>query len=173
MTPRMYLFDIDGTVANRETGELLPGVEEFFENLPEGTAVALVTNQGGPACHDAGWAYSSNFPPLSKVEAQYAAIAKKLGCGDRLYMCLAHQLKDGRWIYPAGLSDGDPRLDHEWRKPRHGMLIKAMADAGGIDPKHVMMVGDRPEDREAARTAGVWFTDADVFFGREPEGDDK
>jgi phosphoglycolate phosphatase-like HAD superfamily hydrolase len=45
------------------------------------------------------------------------------------------------------------------------MLVEAIRDAG-VGTGQCMYVGDRPEDRQAARDAGVRFTDAHRFFSR-------
>jgi hypothetical protein len=163
---KLIIFDVDGMLADLDTGALYLGVLDYFSTSfgtyqrPE---IAFASNQGGPACHDAGWPSSGNFPTLAQVEAQCSRIAGQLGA--RLYMCLAHELEDGRWIYPANVAPDDPRLNHEWRKPRPGMLLQAMADAGAT-PTETLVVGDRPEDEKAAQAAGCLFEWADKFWQR-------
>ncbi len=46
------------------------------------------------------------------------------------------------------------RVDCDCRKPRPGMLLKAM-EALDIDPQASFLVGDRPSDVEAGRAAGL------------------
>lgn len=49
------------------------------------------------------------------------------------------------------------------RKPEPGMIFRAML-AERVTVKDTLMVGDRPEDEQAARNAGVDFMSADEFF---------
>lgn len=162
MEKRLYIFDADGTLCDRGTGELRPAVLHFAGDLHKSAHVAIATNQGGPACHDAGWAWSDKFPTLPEVEARYGAIAQALGA--RLYMSLAYEMKNGGLIFPAGLPADDPRLNPAWRKPLPGMLLQAMTDAGISSPLDVRFIGDGEEDRLAAKAAGIRFIPADEFF---------
>jgi phosphoglycolate phosphatase-like HAD superfamily hydrolase len=163
MNYTLIIFDIDGTIATRESGALLSGVADFFNLLPRARnrpAIAFATNQGGPACRDAGW--GEKYPTLTEVERKYAALANSMGA--RLYMSLIYQGNDG-YIVPRGLSTTDPRLNPQWRKPAPGMLIQAMRDAGA-SPAATLMVGDRPEDAQAAAAAGCYFQWSQKFFAR-------
>lgn len=163
MQPHLIIFDVDGTLVARESGQLLPGVQQFFALLPHARnrpAVALATNQGGPACRDAGW--GDKYPSLAEVEWRYGRLAGQLGA--RLYMSLVYQGRGGL-IIPSGLAAGDPRLNPAWRKPAPGTLIQAMRDAG-VHPHDTLMVGDRPEDQQAAAAAGCYFQWAQKSFAR-------
>lgn len=148
----LIILDADGTICDRDTGELLPLACEIYNAHPR--AIAIATNQGGPACHDANWAHSDQFPALATVEARYTAVAEQLNA--RLYMALAYHRKNGEWLYPAGLPTNDPRLSHDWRKPAPGMLLAAMRDHRA-SPERTIMIGDSDEDEAAATAAGVWF----------------
>jgi HAD superfamily hydrolase (TIGR01549 family) len=53
---------------------------------------------------------------------------------------------------------------HPRRKPNPGMLMELM-ELYGVSPHETLMVGDRPEDAEAAKAAGCEFIHRDVFFG--------
>ncbi len=49
---KLVIFDVDGTLAEQFTLELLPGVEQFFQLLLQGGCsqapkAAIATNQGG------------------------------------------------------------------------------------------------------------------------------
>lgn len=153
----LYLFDIDGTLIDRDTGKYLPGVKEWFDAKPTDTAVALITNQGGPACREAGW--GDRYPSLDYVLEKYGRIADELNA--MLYMSLAYCPRDwrddmrevikehdgsifpsdihgriarrwisGEWMYPKQLPRHDIRLRHTWRKPNNGMIVQAIRDFG-------------------------------------------
>lgn len=155
----LTIFDADGTLIDRATGEFLLGVWDVLQNT--WGDVAIATNQGGPACRDAGW--GDHFPALAEVEERYGRLAASIpGC--RLYMSLIFQAKSGEIIAPAGLLPDDPRLNPEWRKPKSGMILQAMADLGASSAD-TRFVGDSEEDRLAAEAAGVMFFHASTFFG--------
>lgn len=153
----LIIFDVDGTIAERDTGRLLPNVSTVISGLS--CKIAFATNQGGPACHDAG--FRGDYPTLATVEQKYTALAERFGA--RLYMSLVYLSKNGDVYVPAGLSADDPRLNPEWRKPRPGMLFQAMKEFG-VAPHQTLMVGDRWEDEQAAMDAGCAFEWAYKFF---------
>ena len=52
----LIIFDADNTLVDRATGDFLPGVREYLDLLNHPgcrnrPALAIATNQGGPACH--------------------------------------------------------------------------------------------------------------------------
>lgn len=165
MNNQLYIFDADGTLVTRD-GRWLPGVVELLPALRQaGHAIAIATNQGGPACYDAGWPWSRQFPTLEEVESAYNDLARVTGA--RLYMSLLYQVKStGQFIAPAGIPADDPRLNPEWRKPKPGMLLQAMVDVGA-SPADTVFVGDGEEDRLAAEAAGIRFIYAYEFFKRQ------
>jgi D-glycero-D-manno-heptose 1,7-bisphosphate phosphatase len=62
----------------------------------------------------------------------------------RVYHCPYHP--------EAGI--GAYRQDHPWRKPQPGMILQAAKDFA-LDLPHSALVGDKPDDMEAAAAAGV------------------
>lgn len=145
----LIIFDADNTLVDRATGDFLPGVREYLDLLNHPgcrnrPALAIATNQGGPACHDAGW--GEHYPTLARVEARYGELAEQVG--GRLYMSLLYLGKKGDAYVPAGIHPADLRLRSDWRKPEPGMLHQAMLDAG------------------AAPAAGCAFQWAQKFFSR-------
>ena len=167
MEPKLIILDADGTLIDRDTGKFLPGVERWLaainhpgcRNRP---ALAIATNQGGPACHDAGWDFSDQFPALAEVRRRYESLAAKIEA--RLYLSLVYRTKDGALLRPISISADDPAACEDWRKPNPGMLLAAMAEAG-VEPSDTLMIGDRPEDQKAAEAAGCYFQWAQKFFG--------
>ncbi len=166
---RLFLLDIDGTIADRDSTEIYPEALDFF--VRTSSNIAFVTNQGGPACHDAGWDFSDKFPSLEEVEARLITILDSLppGSGKHydLYVCYAYRqrngaviiLKSDKFVFPASTEEAH-------RKPNPGMLLQAMADYQ-VEPHETLMIGDRPEDKGAAIAAGVAFIWAHEFFGRD------
>jgi HAD superfamily hydrolase (TIGR01662 family) len=158
---RLIIFDADGTLIDRDSSEFLPGVEEWFKRSGHDHLLAIATNQGGPACRDAGW--GEKYPTLAEVEGKYGSLAEVLGA--KLFMSLCFPVRGGGYIAPRGLPSDDPRTLRSWRKPAPGMLIAAMIHYG-VEPDDTLMVGDRPEDYLAAEAAGVDFHWAYQFFER-------
>lgn len=170
MNFQLLILDADGTLVDRDSGELLPGVEEFLDLLRRARnrpAVAIATNQGGVGLRlmmeRDGWGEPAKYPTEQQALAQYERLAQKLKA--RLYLSFAYQLKSGEW---STMPDDAPRPEYwlpDWRKPAAGMLLQAMRDAGAT-PTSTLMIGDRPEDQEAAAAAGCSFQSAQKYFGR-------
>lgn len=159
---KLIIFDADGTLIDRDSGEFLPNVLETISNLSPDTGKAIATNQGGPACRDAGWPWSDKYPTLIQVEEKYQAIADKIGA--TLYMSLAYKLKNGKYIVPNGLHLEDLRGSPNYRKPNPGMINYASQDFR-MEKSEILMVGDSEDDENAALAAGVDFQWASEFFG--------
>lgn len=104
-----------------------------------GWLVVVVTNQSGVA---------RGYYTEEDVHAFHAAMADRLAAAgariDAFYHCPYH---------PEG-SIARYRVDHPDRKPRPGMLLRAIADHG-IDAAASLLLGDRSTDLEAAAAAGV------------------
>lgn len=154
-TPLLCL-DIDGTVRQGKDdplGRWVNGPEDVrvFPQAVEmmrrwkktGGRIVGVSNQGGVA--------------LGYVTAQLVAAAMREtqrqadDLFDKIMFCAHH---------PA---TADPPGTHCWcRKPNPGMLITAARALGDqhreyYPPRLALMVGDRPEDEECARLAGLSF----------------
>lgn len=182
--PKLIVFDADGTLRDRDTGEILAGVREYFDlvfhsgcrNRPQ---MAIASNQGGVGLRywmeSAGFGEPVHYPTQDEAEEGLDRLAEDLAGDHRIhiYVAFAYQSKSsGEWS-PAPSGRGrDMAWNREWRKPAPGMLQAAMADAG-VSPAQTLMIGDRPEDREAAAAAGCAFQWAQKFFGRGwGEGED-
>lgn len=155
---RGVIFDRDATlidvVRDEESGavsvafhpsqlRLLPGVVEGLGALSDaGYRLCIASNQPGPAKGQ----YSA-----AAVERTNAALVALLGehglSVAALEVCMHH---------PEGGPGGDPALvgPCECRKPKPGLLVRAMRRAG-LGPELTWMVGDAASDVEAARAAGV------------------
>lgn len=77
--------------------------------------------------------------------------------GEELYMAFSDQL--------AGKAYRSRNLRGKYRKPNPGMLLEISRWACISDKSQRLMVGDRPEDQQAAEAAGFEFEWAKDFFG--------
>jgi len=155
-TYKLCIFDVDGTLVRTKSGATFRKSADDWKWLPRrlqmihslidsGIIVAIATNQGGVA-----FGYMKAQDILSEltrmcVEARIYP--------DRLYVCYSH---------PKASLD-QYREDSDRRKPGPGMLREAMSDFQ-INSEDTLMVGDRPEDEQAAKAAGVDFIHADEYF---------
>ncbi len=160
---QLILFDAVDLLDNK--GEVLLEAKAYFARLrlmgrPQ---AALITNQGGPACRDADWAWSAKYPTLAEVEAQYGRLAETLGT--RLYMSLIYLTRQGQVYRPVDLAADDPRGRVEWRLPSGGMIRQAMQDHGVERPEGVLVVATRPEALLAAQSVkAAHFANTRHFF---------
>ena len=166
----LTLFDLDGTLAHRDTGELLAGVARHFTLRPP-ARWAIVTNQGGVGLRrwmeDNGFGEPDRYPTAEDIDTRIAAVIAAIGKQPiGVYACYAYQTQKGEWAPAPATATDDPRWRHDWRKPSPGMLLQAMTDAGVTDPANVLMVGDSDADQQAAEAAGMQFRWADEYFER-------
>lgn len=176
---KLIIFDIDGTLADRDTNQLLPGVVDFFEKAGREFRFALASNQGGVGLRlwmeTEGFGEPEKFPTEALVQSRIADLMNRLpplGDNDPIaYISYAYQSRtSGLWSpVPAGKEN-----DLEWlprcRKPAPGLLIQAMNDARVME-QETLMVGDSTDDQGAAEAAGCHFEWAYTFFGRNTAQD--
>jgi HAD superfamily hydrolase (TIGR01662 family) len=169
MDKTLLIFDIDGTLADRDTNELLPGVETWFAQHAHEYQIVLVTNQGGVGLRfwmeSQGFGEPEKFPNEDQARAHIDAVNRSLPGGPfTAYMCFAYQSqKSGKWSpTPEGCED-DPEWSASYRKPEPGMIFRAIKDASTTRAK-TALVGDGAEDRFCAEQAEVTFYSADDFF---------
>jgi len=172
MSYSLYIFDLDGTLADTWESTILPGVTERVSVVRGQLAVA--TNQAGVGWHAAK---GEPYPRPSEVGHRLARVADAVP-----------RLKDALWLVAIG-DEGlslTPRRwralgaaleraalglrvrassDRSWRKPRPGMLLTA-CQALDVARDEAVFVGDHHADAEAAEAAEVDFENADRFFGR-------
>lgn len=170
---KLILFDLDGTLCDRDSSVPLPGVVEWFGRCKIiGTQeVAICTNQGGVGFrHQAEsqhWKGDfSKYPTKAQVEERFARLAEWLPpMPVDIWVCFLYKNKNGVYSpVPDGVSDHDPRWLPQYRKPEPGMLIGAMEGAG-VTKCDTLMVGDSADDEGAAKAAGCDFAWAWEFFG--------
>lgn len=162
-------LDLDGTVRYSKSGEfinrpedvaLFDDVEEkLWQYRNEGYLIFGITNQGGVA-------YGFKSPQNNDAEIEATCNLFKRNPFHVIKSCLHH---------PKGTQEP---YNHRslLRKPDIGMLVLCEVDAWEEDYivnwDKSLFVGDRPEDEECARRAGIEFVWAWDFFGR-PKPDSK
>ncbi|WP_367118859.1 D-glycero-alpha-D-manno-heptose-1,7-bisphosphate 7-phosphatase [Mesorhizobium sp.] len=145
-TPALFL-DRDGTI-NVDSGYLGDPADIVLrpEMLPvirtsniAGLPAIVVSNQSGIARGYFGW------PDFAAVNARLLALLEAQGCRiDLVLACAYHSSGTGE------LAVGD----HPMRKPNPGMLLRAR-DLLGVDISRSIIVGDKADDMEAGRRAGL------------------
>lgn len=171
----LYLFDLDGTLISGyldnpdkayHRWHVLPGrVEKLRELLGGGNSIAVITNQGGVAF---------GFVGLDTMRDKLIDAVRACGIARNLRMVIgpisAEPQYEGTVTIYVCFHDTrgiDPFTDPDYaarRKPSPAMLHEAIADYPNAAAVGVLMVGDRPEDEEAAKRAGVSFQWAHAFF---------
>lgn len=176
---KLIIFDMDGTLADRDTGELLEGVADWFniyKHVTGGVKLALCTNQGGVGLRHwmetGGFGQPEKYPTEDDVWKRINQVIAQLGISQieiPAYVCFAYKSQKGEWSpIPEGQS-ASMRWQPYNRKPSPGMLEQAMSDAG-VRRDETLMVGDSPDDELAAINAEINFQWAWEFFGRgKPE----
>lgn len=150
---KLVIFDVDGTLVTTKSGatfrktaddwQWIPGRLETCKSLV-GVSIALATNQGGVA-----FGYLDEAAMNWELAKTANAIAPYVPC----FRCYTHPEAS-----LAFYREEDTR-----RKPGPGMILEAQ-EHFRVGPIHTLMVGDRPEDEQAAQNAGVAFMWADEFF---------
>jgi D-glycero-D-manno-heptose 1,7-bisphosphate phosphatase len=157
----LYLFDLDGTLIssymdtpdkNFNDWEVLPGRYERLKDLQErGHTIGIVTNQAGVA-----FGFSVNeFDAWEKIYRAIIDLGLPLD-HTPVYVCFAHKkARDLRYRLPSQVAR---------RKPSGTMIREALADYPEDAALGALYVGDRQEDYDAAKDAGVPFQWAHIFF---------
>ena len=144
--PALFL-DRDGAVVE-DTGYLhrvddiriIPGAGKVIAAANQRSVpVIMVTNQSG-----IGRGYYSWAEFKSVQDAIVASLAIEGARIDAVYACAHHPQAEGDLAHP----------DHPARKPNPGMLLQA-ASALALDLKSSWLVGDKADDIEAAKRAGI------------------
>lgn len=154
MEYQLIIFDKDGTLCEAISGDpfinsaddqrLMPKREETLNSLRRANVkIGIASNQGGVAY---------GFMSLEEA-ADIIEHAAELAKADV-------------WAFSPYHPDGTVEkyaIEHFSRKPQPGMLLQLMLEAETW-PFFTLFVGDREEDEEAARRAGIDFMWAEEFF---------
>jgi D-glycero-D-manno-heptose 1,7-bisphosphate phosphatase len=136
------LIHNDGDLGDPDQVRLMPGVPEGLRALRRaGFRLVVVTNQGGVA----RGRYTEDDVDLvhRRIAELVDEAAGEVDLLERFYYCPYH----------PDAAVAAYRRDHFWRKPRPGMLLQAARDLD-LDLGSSWLIGDRPRDVEAGRTAG-------------------
>lgn len=149
----LYIFDKDGTLCRNKNGktfinsideqELIPGVKEKIDSLrSDGHLIGIASNQGGVAFGHMTYRQASDI-------LEHAS--QLIGGADWWVFCPFH----------PEATEPQFKMNSSDRKPGPGMLLEIMAV---LDEQEAIFIGDRAEDQEAAKRAGVKFVWASDFF---------
>lgn len=173
----LVIFDVDGTLAESFTLNLLPRVKDFFDLIfqagcPQRPKIAIATNQGGVGLRYwmelRHFGKPESYPTEESITNRLRDLVSAL-VGDTtlpVYTSFRYRNKQGNWSPVPADRVKDPRWSETWRKPEPGMLLQSMLDAS-VGPEQTLFVGDSQDDRDAARAAGCSFMDASTFFARD------
>lgn len=160
---KLIIFDLDGTLGDppgidRSKGakipkrfrkspddwQLFPGRKERLAALQaQGIKTAMATNQGGVAY---------GYLDCDAMLLWLLDLSFELGLEGN-FVCFNH---------PDGTVEKFRKQDYD-RKPYPGMLFKAMAHHFVL-PCETLYVGDREDDEQAAKNAGIDFMWSHEFF---------
>lgn len=176
---KLIIFDVDGTIADRDRDQLYPEAAAWFDQHGGHNRtfhLALATNQGGVGLRhwmtEGDFGQPENYPDELTITRRMNALLNQIvPDGDDTrecawYICYAYQSKrSGNWSPCPEGKEHLPEWSPDNRKPAPGMLLQAMQEYT-CQPHETLMVGDGDEDKQAAINAGCPFIYAADFFQR-------
>jgi D-glycero-D-manno-heptose 1,7-bisphosphate phosphatase len=178
MTIKVLGLDLDGTVRETMSGQtfinnpldqcLMEGVEDAIARYPDWRIVGI-TNQGG---------VKAGFKSLEDCVAEQKRTMELIPRMELLLFCV----NDGESFYRLrrrldGQIPSHPTerrinaFEERWpnfRKPNPGMLLFAYYYFANKGADEFLYVGDRTEDRDAAKNAGLPFLWAQDWRSKDP-----
>ena len=163
---KLVILDVDGTLVSTKSGETfrktaddwqwLPGRLETLQQLKaEEIAIRFASNQGGVA-----FDYLKEHEIINEFMRMTREIGFEPGT-NIMHICFTHPK-----AIVAGYLEESHGPNSNRRKPGPGMLQEAMLQEN-VSAQDTLMVGDRPEDEQAAQNAGAAFMWSDEFFKEE------
>lgn len=174
----LLVFDVDGTLADSDSGNLYHGAAMFFDwlrrrqnNKERVPSIALATNQGNVGLRywmlSEDWGNPHLLPSLADVHTRLVGIQSLIPLYSRLYVAYAYRNRsNGRWSPTPMQFAGWSEWSRNWVKPSPGMLLQAMSDYKIADSKSVLMIGDQVEDKAAAESAKTRFLWSEIFHDK-------
>lgn len=163
---KALLLDLDGTIRQSTSGKFIedPSDQEPIEGAikameiyhQEGWTMVGITNQGGVA------AGHKSLKSAIEEQLKTLEIFPQLSC---IYFCPDFKGRECFRVRKCSCVQIDelyPDLIEQFRKPNPGMIFAALR-AFAKEPTDILMVGDREEDKLAAKNAGINFLDAHIW----------
>ena len=162
---KALLLDLDGTIRRPTSGKFIEDpndqepIEEAIKSMKiyhqEGWIMIGITNQGGVA---------AGYKSLKNAIEEQRKTLEIFPLLSYIYFCPDFE---GNLCY--GVSRENIDLIHEmhkdflgqFRKPNCGMISAALKKFENLSKS--LMIGDRAEDKEAAKNAGIDFLSADIW----------
>lgn len=172
---KLYLFDLDGTLAPMDGDTLYRDAAQWLADNPDASWM-IVTNQGGIGLRHwmetGGFGDPTKYPTLESFRARIERLFPEPGLYERRVILSARyqSKKTGEWSPLPEKGAWLSLWQKEWRKPSPGMLVYAMSRKE-VAASDTLMIGDSEEDQQAAAAAGCDFMWAHEFFGRAPGGE--
>ena len=170
---RLLIFDVDGTIAAFNSNELWEMPKAFFREIWRMTHkpfIALASNQGGVGLRywmeQEGFGDPSEYPTEEQVQQRMHLVSesvRRLSGVDEVavYTAYMYQSKGkGNW---SPMKANKVEWQKSSRKPAPGMLLRAMNHYSLLGDQ-TLMVGDRDEDKDAAKRAGCHYIPTSEFF---------
>lgn len=171
---KIFFFDLDGTLRETRSGETfindpadqkpIAGAQEAVSYYASKDFLCIgITNQGGVAAGKKSLESAIEeqrvtlglFPELSEIFFCHT-------WGDSCYQ-LSHGNNEAL-MFSSPIAGGE---NISCRKPGHGMLLLAAQSLVDLsDGDDHWMTGDRPEDEQAAKNAGINFIPAEVMLSK-------
>ena len=162
----LYIFDVDGTLVETKSGDTfrktaddwrwLPGRVQHLQDLSAHTHIAFASNQAGVA-----------FPWSKFTDLEISNEMKIMAEATNAVTWRCCFTTPNEKALPQYHNPNDPN-----RKPGPGMLLDIMHYLD-TDKEHTLFVGDRPEDEQAAKAAGVRFQWAKDYFHEQARETEK
>lgn len=172
---KILFVDCDRTIRKPKSGakfinsptdqEAIPGAIKAIENAQnKGFLIIGITNQPGVA------AGHKSLENCIKEQQYTLELFPQI---EAIYFCPDFE---GKLCYLVRRNSCEQRYkwrdDINFRKPGDGMIFRAFIDYNGGDYyEEAWMIGDRPEDEQAATSAGISFMDADIWRERWQTGE--
>ena len=175
---KIFFFDLDGTLRETKSGATF--INDPADQKPiDGASEAVVyyasqaficigiTNQGGCAAIDPDT--GNPRKSLESAIAEQRITLELFPDLSEIFFChtwgeSCYQVSRGNVPLEFGAPISGDGLKVSCRKPGHGMLL--IASQALADLKDCWMTGDRPEDEQAAKNAGVNFIPAEVMLSK-------
>lgn len=168
---KLLLLDLDGTVREPASGSrfiqypydqrVIPGAEDAIKKAHRsGVRIIGISNQLATAelLKVRGGDYKQNLKCTIEEQLYTLKILPQI---ESIYFCPNqgnswYHVRRGEIKWVIDLST------FEYRKPKPGLLLLAMNDAK-IERWDCLYIGDRPEDEQAAKAAGIAFLCSDLW----------